>query len=38
MSFVGQNRPFAERRPNDRFVIRKRTLAKDTMNGRSWPK
>jgi hypothetical protein len=35
---MGQNRPFAERRPNDRFLIRKRPLAKDTMNGRSWPK
>jgi hypothetical protein len=32
-----QNRPNEEHRPNDRFVIRKRPLAKDTMNGRSWP-
>ena len=30
---IGQNQPFAERRPNDRFVIRKRPLAKDDMNG-----
>ncbi len=33
-----QNRPNEEHRPNDRFVIRKRPLAKDDMNGRSWPK
>jgi hypothetical protein len=32
-----QNRLFEERYPNGRFPIRKRTLAKDTMNGRSWP-
>jgi hypothetical protein len=32
-----QNRPNEEHRPNDRFVIRKRPLAKDTMNGRFWP-
>jgi len=38
MSHSGQNRPFAERRPNDCFPIRKRPLAKDAMNGRSWPK
>jgi hypothetical protein len=38
MSESGQDRPNEEHRPNDRFVIRKRPLAKDTMNGRSWPK
>jgi hypothetical protein len=36
MSESGQDRPNEEHRPNDRFVIRKRPLAKDTMNGRSW--
>jgi hypothetical protein len=29
-----QNRPNEENRPNDRFQICKRTLAKDTMNDR----
>jgi hypothetical protein len=33
-----QNRTNEEHRPNDRFVTRKRPLAKDTMNGRLWPK
>jgi hypothetical protein len=31
---IGQNQPSAERRANDRFVIRKGPLAKDDMNGR----
>ncbi len=35
---MGQKRPIEEHQPNDRFVIRKRPLAKDDMNGRSWPK
>ncbi len=34
----GHNRPNKEHRPNDRYLICKRTLAKDTMNGRFWPK
>ncbi len=34
---MGQNRRFEKRCPNGRFLIRKRTLVKDTMNGRSWP-
>jgi len=33
----GHNRPNKEHRPNDRYLICKRTLAKDTMNGRFWP-
>ncbi len=33
----GQNRPFAERRPNGRFLIRKRPLRVAPMNGRFWP-
>ncbi len=36
-SAMGQNRRFEKRCPNGRFLIRKRTLVKDTMNGRSWP-
>ncbi len=35
---LGQNRRFEGRCPNDRYLICKRTLAKDTMNDRSWPK
>ncbi len=34
MSLVGQHRPFAERRPNGRFLIRKRSLRMAPMNGR----
>ncbi len=34
----GQNRPFAERRPNGRFLIRKRPLREAPANGRFWPK
>jgi hypothetical protein len=34
---LGQNRPDEEHRPNDRFVIRKRPLAKDDMKDRFWP-
>jgi hypothetical protein len=34
MSEMGQKRPIEEHRPNDRFVIRKRPLAKDDMKGR----
>lgn len=37
MSAAGQSRPNEKHRPNDQFVIRKRTLAKDDMNGRFWP-
>jgi len=38
MSKMVQDRPIEEHQPNDRFVIRKRPLAKDTMNDRFWPK
>jgi hypothetical protein len=38
ISLLGQKPPIEECCPNDRFVIRKRPLAKDDMNGRSWPK
>jgi hypothetical protein len=38
MSTLGQIRPNEEHRPNDRYLICKQPLAKDTMNGRSWPK
>ncbi len=34
---MGQKRPIEEHQPNARFVIRKRPLAKDDMNGCSWP-
>ena len=37
MTAWGQNRRNEDYRSNDRFVILKRPLAKDTMNGRSWP-
>ena len=37
MSKMVQDRPIEEHQPNDRFVIRKRPLAKDTMNDRFWP-
>ncbi len=37
MTARGQNRPNEKHRPNDCFVIRKRTLAKDDMNGCFWP-
>jgi len=35
---VGQLRPFAERRPNGHFLIRKRPLRMAPTNGRFWPK
>ncbi len=34
---LGSNRPFAERRPNGRFLIRKQPLRVAPMNGRFWP-
>jgi hypothetical protein len=35
---LGQLRPFAERRPNGHFLIRKRPLRMAPVNGRFWPK
>jgi hypothetical protein len=37
MAASGQLRPFAERRPNGRFLIRKQTMVNANMNGRFWP-
>ncbi len=37
MTAAGQLREYDACWPNDRFQICKRTLAKDTMNGRYWP-
>ena len=34
---LGQDRPFAERRPNHRFLICKRPLREVSVNGRFWP-
>ncbi len=36
-SALGQNRSFAERRPNGRFPIRKRPLRVAPRNDRFWP-
>jgi hypothetical protein len=37
MAASGQNRPFAERRPNGRFLIRKQSLHEAPVNDRFWP-
>jgi len=38
MSETGQNRRFEERRPNGRFLIRKRSFRQAPANDRFWPK
>ena len=37
MAASGQDQPNEKHRPNDRFVIRKRTLGMVSVNDRFWP-
>jgi hypothetical protein len=37
MSQMGHLRKYGACWPNDRYLIRKQPLAKDAINGRSWP-